>query len=340
MTDPGYSASRAIAWEYGVVSVDRRGGMLAPALFVLPNGRQVAPFHVAPWFSEPAAQTLSGLMPRLRGDWPCIPFGFDVDRNPFMDWPGSRAANAVDEGHGFGANHDWTFAEDRPGALSLFIDYPQSHPIARLERRIRPDPSGPAIDVELTVHPRRDCRLPVGVHPTFRLPSATGTFEIALDSKTRIATFPGELDASAIFSPGQFAEISRVPLKRGGTLDIRRIPFAENTEELVQVLDAGGGVLLRNDLEGYAVRLSWNANDFPSVLLWLSNRGRTFEPWRGRHLALGVEPVCSAFDLGAAISEATNPLNARGVRTVHAFRAARAWTARYRFVVEDGLAAQ
>jgi hypothetical protein len=104
----------------------------------------------------------------------------------------------------------------------------------------------------------------------------------------------------------------------------------------VQVLDAGGGILLRNDLEGYAVRLSWNADDFPSVLLWLSNRGRTFEPWRGRHLALGVEPVCSAFDLGAAISEATNPLNAHGVRTVHAFRAAKAWTARYRFVVEDG----
>jgi hypothetical protein len=48
MTDLGYGASRAIAWEYGIVSVDRRGGMLAPALFVLPDGRQVAPFQVAP----------------------------------------------------------------------------------------------------------------------------------------------------------------------------------------------------------------------------------------------------------------------------------------------------
>jgi len=334
MTDPRNGARRAIAWEYGIVSVERRGGMLAPALFVLPDGRQVAPFQVAPWFSEPAAQTLSGLMPRLRGDWPCIPFGFDVDRDPFADWPRSRAADAVDEGHGFGANHDWTFAEDRPDALSLFIDYPQSHPIARLERRIAPDPSGPAIDVELTVHPRRDCRLPIGIHPTFRLPAATGMFEIALDSSTRIATFPGELDASAIFSPGRFAEISSVPLKRGGTLDIRRIPLADNTEELVQVLDTGGGILLRNHQEGYAVRLSWNATDFPSFLLWLSNRGRTIEPWRGRHLALGVEPVCSAFDLGTAISQVANPLNERGIPTVHAFEAGRAWTTRYRFVVE------
>lgn len=334
MTEAANGASRAIAWEYGVMRVERRGAMLAPVLFVLPDGRQVAPFQVAPWFSEPAAQALPGLMARLRGDWPCIPFGFDVDRHPFRNWPGSRAADAVDEGHGFGANHDWTFAEDRSDALSLFINYPQSHPIARVERRIRPDPSGPAIDVELTVHPRRDCQLPVGVHPTFRLPSAPGSFEIALDSRTRIATFPGELDASAIFLPGQFAEISSVPLKRGGALDIRRIPFAENTEELVQILDAGGVILLRNHHEGYAVSLSWNASDFPSALLWLSIRGRTLEPWRGRHLALGVEPVCSAFDLGTAISEAVNPLNASGVRTVHAFEAGKAWTARYRFVIE------
>lgn len=334
MTDPGDGASRAIAWEYGVASVERRGGMLAPALFVLPDGRQFAPFQVAPWFSEPAAQTLLGLMPRLRGEWPCIPFGFDVDRHPFPDWPGSHTADAVDEGHGFAANHDWTFAEDRPGSLSLFIDYPQSHPIARLERRIRPDPSGPAIDVELTVHPRRDCRLPVGVHPTFRLPSTIGAFEIVLDSRARIATFPGQLDTSAIFSPGQFAEISSVPLKRGGTLDIRRIPLVEDTEELVQALDVDGRIMLRNYHEGYAVRLAWNADDFPSILLWLSNRGRTSEPWRGRHLALGVEPVCSAFDLGTAISEASNPLNERGVGTVHAFQAGKAWTTRYRFAIE------
>jgi hypothetical protein len=159
-------------------------------------------------------------------------------------------------------------------------------------------------------------------------------FEITLDSSTRIATFPGEVDASAIFLPGQFANISNVPLKRGGTLDIRRIPFADNTEELVQVLDAAGGILLRNHQEGYAVRLSWNAGDFPSFLLWLSNRGRTFEPWRGRHLALGVEPVCSAFDLGTAISQAANPLNERGIATVHAFEAGKAWTTRYRFLAE------
>ena len=202
-----------------------------------------------------------------------------------------------------------------------------------LERRIVPDPASPAIDIELTVHPRRDCRLPIGAHPTFRLPATPGSFEIELDADTEVATFPGNVDSSAIFEPGRFAPVATVPLRRGGTRDIRRVPFDEQTEEVVQVL-RGGGVTLCNHAERYAVNLSWNADDFPSFLLWFSNRGRQFEPWRGRHLALGVEPVCSAFDLGTAISSSPNPLNARGIRTAHDFVAGKPWTARYRIAVE------
>jgi hypothetical protein len=123
------------------------------------------------------------------------------------------------------------------------------------------------------------------------------------------------------------------PLKRGGTRDMRRVPFDEQTEELVQVL-RGSGVTLGNHVERYAINLSWNADDFPSFLLWFSNRGRQFDPWRGRHLALGVEPVCSAFDLGTAISSSPNPLNARGIRTAQDFVAGKSWTARYRIAVE------
>jgi hypothetical protein len=333
MTDLHRPTACALAWEFGVVSVERRSAMLAPALFVLPDGRQIAPFQVAPWFCEPIAQELQGLMPRLRGDWPCVPFGFDIDRQGFDEWPPSRATGAIDEGHGFGANHDWTLSDDSPGALSLFIEYPQAHPIASLDRRITPDPTGPAVDIELTVHPRRDCRLPIGVHPTFRLPATPGSFEIELDAGTDVATFPGDLDASAIFEPGRFAPAAAIPLKRGGTRDIRRVPFDEQTEELVQVL-RGSGVTLGNHVERYAINLAWSADEFPSFLLWFSNRGRQLDPWRGRHLALGVEPVCSAFDLGTAISSSPNPLNARGIRTAQDFVAGKSWTARYRIAVE------
>ena len=32
----------------------------------------------------------------------------------------------------------------------------------------------------------------------------------------------------------------------------------------------------------------------------MSNRGRQYDPWNGRNLCLGVEPVVAAFDLGVA----------------------------------------
>lgn len=312
---------RGLAWDYGVLSVERRGGMLGPVLFVLPDGRQIAPFAVAPWFAEPEARGLPGLMRRLRAEGPCVPSGFDEDRPARFGWPASHAAEAIDEGHGLGSNHDWAFADERGGSVAPRIDYPADHPIARLERRILPGLGAPAIDLELTVHPCRDCLLPVGVHPTFRLPQEPGGFEIAIDAQTEIATCPGDLDASSILVPGQFAPVSAVPLRAGGTLDIRKLPLPVNAEEVVQVLDGRGAMRLRNRAEGYDVRLSWNAEDFPSCLLWLSNRGRTFEPWSGRHLALGVEPVCSAFDLGTAISSGSNPLSARGIATARSFEA-------------------
>ncbi len=61
---------------------------------------------------------------------------------------------------------------------------------------------------------------------------------------------------------------------------------------------------------------------FPSCLLWLSNRGRTAYPWNGRHLAIGIEPVCAPFDLG--VQHANNPkspLLTAQHRIVHRFRA-------------------
>ena len=57
-------------------------------------------------------------------------------------------------------------------------------------------------------------------------------------------------------------------------------------------------VALANEADGYRVRLTWQKEHFPSLLLWISNRGRKMPPWNGRHLALGMEPICSPFGLG------------------------------------------
>lgn len=81
------------------------------------------------------------------------------------------------------------------------------------------------------------------------------------------------------------------------------------------------------------------ATDASSVLLrhcllWISNRGRSAAPWNSRNLCLGVEPISSAFDLGAAISAGPNPLAAQGMPTAVPLRAGGTYRLWHRLAVE------
>ena len=330
-------SNRALDWNHGVLSVQSLGGMLGPTLFVLSDGRQVAPFQVAPWGNEAGGEEMPGILRRLRGEWPCVPFGADADREAGDGWPRSTAQPTVDPfPHGFSSNHDWQFQAPSPTEIALVIEYPRSHPVHSLERHIVPDPDAAAIDFELVINIRADCEMPLGLHPCFRLPQAPGAMRIEVDQGVTGATFPLDVDASSIFEPGQFTpDWRKVRLRDGSTLDVSRAPLEQNTEELVQLLDMPGHAALWNAAEGYRARLSWDREHFPSALLWFSNRGRTFPPWSGRHLALGLEPICSAFDLGAQISTADNPIRRRGVPTSRAFKAGERFMTRYRVEVES-----
>jgi hypothetical protein len=326
---------RALAWDHGVTSVESLGGMLGATSFVLPDGRQVAPFQIAPWANEAGSEALPGILQRLRGEWPCVPFGSDADRAPMGDWPGSHSAGTVDSSpHGFGSNNNWTFVEGGSG-IALSIAYPDGHPIASLERRVTPDANAAAIDFELVTNVRQDCELPLGLHPCFRVPAKPGAMRIEVGADVSGATFPIATDASSIFAQDQFLpRWNDVPLLDGSRLDVSRLPLPYNTEELLQLIDMPGHAALWNSAEGYRVRLKWNREHFPSALLWFTNRGRTMSPWNGRHLALGLEPICSAFDLGQQISAADNPISRRGVATTRKFTAGERFVTRYRVEVE------
>jgi len=328
--------ARSLVWQHGVVSVEDQGGMLGPTLFVLSDGRQVAPFHVAPWADEGGGEELPGILKRLRGEWPCVPFGFDADRAPDGGWPGSQAATTLDPlPHGFSSNNPWRFEAGPEGSIALNIDYPEGHPIRGLRRTVTPDPNGAALDFTLEIDVRADCTLPLGLHPSFRLPNTPGAMRIEVGSTVTGMTFPAPVDASSIFAQGALLEPWHdVPLAAGGRLDVRGAPLPQPTEELVQLLDMPGHASLWNTAEGYRVRLTWNPEHYQSALLWFSNRGRTFAPWNGRHLALGLEPICSAFDLGQQVSAADNPISRRGIPTARSFSAGEHFITRYRIEVE------
>ncbi len=329
------SSARSLTWSHGVVSVETLGAMLGPTLFVLPDGRQIAPFHIAPWFDGDQAVNQPGILQRLRGEWPCVPFGAASPRTAQDGWPASDPAQEPDRfPHGYGSNHDWRWLDAAKDEIALAIDYPAAHSIAGLERWVKPVAGEPALDFILCIKARRDCVLPIGLHPVFRLAATAGAMRLAINAKAA-CTFPGPVDASSIFVPGQIVQDwDSIALKDGGTLDPATLPLVQHTEDLLQLLQVGGHAELCNRAENYRVRLDWNADHFPDLLLWFSNYGRSHPPWNGRHLALGVEPVCAAFDLGTQISTAPNPINARGGPTAYAFRAGEVFETRYRVTVD------
>jgi hypothetical protein len=79
--------------------------------------------------------------------------------------------------------------------------------------------------------------------------------------------------------------------------------------------------------------LAWTAVTFPaaghvwfalrdpkvlaSTLLWMSNGGRHYAPWNGRHVdVMGLEDLTSFFHYGLGRSAAPNELTERGIPTV------------------------
>jgi hypothetical protein len=54
----------------------------------------------------------------------------------------------------------------------------------------------------------------------------------------------------------------------------------------------------------------------PITMLWVSNGGRDFSPWNGRHTGvLGIEDGCAAGGTGLAAALSDNRLTAMGVPT-------------------------
>ena len=107
-------------------------------------------------------------------------------------------------------------------------------------------------------------------------------------------------------------------------MDASRVPFVENGEDFLLLTNIDGTAALANLAEGYRARLTWQPEHFPCLSLWMSFRGRKMAPWNGRHLALGMEPVCSPFGLGPGTARANNPLAAAGTPTAYPFKAAHA----------------
>ena len=301
--------TRTLAWAHGRAALQRLGGMLGPLAFKAPGRADFQPLHVAPWADEPGTAELPGILRRLRGEWPCVPFGrVDAPRR----WPPGWTPRTPDDawGHGYASHHDWAWiAQDDPLALAMQIHYPEESPVRCLTRRVAAVPDAPAIEVALRIEARRACVLPIALHPTLRLDLG----RVALHVPHRGAGFTYPVDVSPDVSravPDQrFSALGRVAALDGGVLDLTRYPQELDSEELVQLTDVTGPTTVHYLDQRWSLEIDWDRALLPDVMLWVSHRGRLHAPWNGRHLALGVEPLNGVFDLGRVGSPpAAHPL--------------------------------
>lgn len=293
-----------------VAEVQRQGAMVT-AEFRLKD-RVVAPLYRAPW----SQYRDDPLLDRLRGDFVCVPFG--IAPATMADFPaGWRALDPGSPGpaHGAPANSEWQVVHCGDDHAEFSWGGDTEADVAGLRRIVRTLPGELVIEDEISV--RHPTRLPLGLHPILRLPTEPGGAQLIAPGSEAIVTLPVPTDASSILVPNQeFSDLAAAPTLDRTAIDLTRLPLGVDTEELVLLCHvAEPELVLENLVEGYRVRMWWESEHLKHLLLWVSNRGRKAEPWRGRNLCLGVEPVTSAFDLGPAISSGMNPLADRGFAT-------------------------
>ncbi len=299
--------------------IQSQGAMLAPGWFKL-GEREVQPFAIAPWSADsgPQYEALPKILQRLRGEWACVPYG--IERAP-GELPGDWEASDADpiefapEPHGRSSNAEWTLSHRTKDSIVLSLDYPDPHPVKRVERRITASSARPELELRLAIEARTSCAIPIGVHPTFRLPMAPHRARLEFGTGTLAWTSPVPLEADiACFrSDVRKTSLDRIPLT-DGTTDITRLPLSYSAEEIVLTTGHSGRATLTNLDERYTVTLAWDPGIFPACQLWLSNWGRHAYPWNNRFLALGIEPIRAAFDLGTRASRnRSNPLWKAGI---------------------------
>mgnify|MGYP000850475872 FL=1 len=313
-------------WDHGSLSVYAKGGMLGDLTFTMPNGDMVSPLYKAPWLDE-GRKLDPAILENLRGEFPCVPFGGVYPAEAVSDdWRASVSGASVPEGanvdstdtllHGYGSEAEWTLVSQTGHHIAIAVDYPESSPIARVERQIVADPICAKLTFSLKIHARRECRRPLGIHPNFALRSAE-RMELNVGRFNFGVVHPAgpEQGVSRAIAGSIFYSLRDIPMTEGGAADFSRVPLPFDTEEIVQLCGVDGEVQLTDRDAGATYRLTWDPSILPSLLLWISNRGRAYEPWNGRNLCLGVEPVAAAFDLGTVASISPNPINALGVST-------------------------
>ena len=323
-----------ISHGQNILELCRFGAMITKVEFNL-GGRRIRPMFENPWRHD--QRPIDRFVRQLGAEWVCVPFGLAMAPAHLpRNWQIARSiSNWNDRVHGYGAHCDWQLEYDGPSAAIGTIEYPAQSPVAQLTRRI--ELGAERIAFVLSVRARRQAQIGIGIHPIFQLKGTPSRYARLVVNDDTVWSFPVDVEPNrSRFKPDQReTRLSAIHGIDGKTLDATRLPLDSQTEDLLLLTRTDGKVTLERPDQGYRASVVWNSADLPSCALWYSNGGRKYPPWDERVMALGIEPVCAAFNLGEPhnLSNLT-PLAKNGIRTAIAITPEKEWATRYSIVVE------
>jgi len=319
-------------------AVTKTAGMLAPVTFSLKNG-DVSPYSIAPWAEnkEKIDPDLPPLLHALRGDFFCLPFG------------GNDTAYRGEQHppHGETANHDWAFKKltQKDGRHELHCQLKMKTRKGKVDKHIVLRDGHTAVYQRHIVTGMSGQMTP-GHHAMLKLPETPGCGRISTSAFVhgQVLPFPfenPEIGGYHALKPDRsFRSLSKVPMNDGSKTDLKNYPARKGFDDLVMLVSSFGS------------DLAWTAVTFPksrqvyfalkdarilrNTILWMSNGGRHYAPWSGRHTAvLGIEDVTAYYHIGLAESVKKNPLKEKGFPTSVTLNAKKPFVVNYIMGMSD-----
>lgn len=289
------------------LGIDEDGGHLWPVRF-RGNRAWFEPMHQAQWANEDLDGSVPMVLRKLRGDFFAAPFGAS-DLDPSESLP-----------HGATANGRWKLSGKNETSLELLLEKQVLG--ASVTKRIFLNPGEPVVYQEHEFHGGNG-NLPVGYHAMLRVQS-----ESFLSCSPRIwsGTAPVSLEPdpergrSLLAYPQEFASLSKVQSANGDTVSLEEYPKFSRHEDIAMLTsdprEKVAWFAVVNPDAGWLWFSLKSPRTLPSTILWMSNGGRFYPPFSGRHTnVLGVEEAVSYFHLGHRASTEANPLHSKGIPT-------------------------
>ena len=293
-----------------------RGGHLGPVTFER-QGRKLRPYSVAPWAEEEADASMPPIIRVLRGDFFCLPFGgnataFRGEKHPV---------------HGETSNEGWRLQSLKAaaGRRCLHLSLRTKARPGLVDKRIW------LVDGQNVIYSQHVVSgmsgpMNLGHHAMLKFPDAPGSGRVSTSRFVYGQVFPEPFELpekggySWLKQGAEFNSLAKVPTITGESADLTRYPARRGFEDLVMLVSDPSLPFAWTAVTFPRERYVWFALKDPRVLrqtiFWLSNGGRHYAPWNGRHVnVMGLEEVTSYFHFGLAESARRNPVSQRGFPT-------------------------